>query len=75
MQTHVCYLDEGNLLVELGWNGQQKLFKGASTAQEYEAAPGSVITFAVTKDQLKVCHWGKGKGNGPRLWVAWVTFW
>lgn len=73
MQTRVYYLDEGNMLIELGWNSARGWFKGALTTAEFEAIPGSVITTAVTKEQLKVYYRGKDKSGQARLFVAYVA--
>ncbi|KAF2723796.1 hypothetical protein K431DRAFT_282489 [Polychaeton citri CBS 116435] len=72
-QTRVYYLNDDNELCELGWSGEEGWFKGALTTQEFEAAPNSVITAVVEKEQLKVYYRGKEKGGMSRLWVAWVT--
>ncbi len=73
MQTRVYYLDDDNSLVELGWNQARGWFKGALTNAEFEATAGSVITTAVTKEQLKVYYRGKDKSGQARLWVAYVA--
>jgi hypothetical protein len=58
----------------LAWNKAKGWFKGALTTSEYEATPGSVITTAVTKEQLKVYYRGKDQDTGnARLWVAYVA--
>lgn len=66
------YIDDNNTFVELGWTtGSGGWFIGDLTGKELEAVPGSVITTASTKDELKVYYRGKDKG-GKRLFVAWA---
>lgn len=66
-------MDNTNSLCELGWNKARGWFRGALTTQEFDAVPNSVITTAVTNEQLKVYYRGKDLEGKPRLWVAWVT--
>lgn len=71
-QTRVYYLDDDNSLVEIGWSAEKGgWFRGSLTDKEFEAVPGSVITTAFTKDELKVYYRGKDKGGKTRLFVAW----
>ena len=73
-KTRVYYIDKGNRVCELCWNAEKSWFKGSLNAQEYKASPNSVITTAVTKEQLKVYYRGDDDDDGKsRLWVAWVT--
>lgn len=58
----------------MGWNAEQRWFNGTLTDQEFKAQPGSVVTAAVTKEQLKVYYRGEDHDDGrARLWVTWVT--
>lgn len=67
------YLDGNSTLVELGWSVDGGgWFIGSLTSKELEAVPGSVITTAITKEELKVYYRGKDKGNKTRLFVAWA---
>lgn len=67
------YLDANNTFVELGWaTGSGGWFTGDLTSKELEAIPGSVITTAMTKDELKVYYRGKDKDKKTRLFVAWA---
>lgn len=71
-QTRVYYLDNDNTLVEIGWaTDSNGWFRGILTDKELEAVPSSVITTAITKDELKVYYRGKDKGGQTRLFVAW----
>jgi Fungal fucose-specific lectin len=73
-KTRVYYIDKVNRLCELGWNNAESWFKGSLNSQEYKAAPNSVITTTVTKEQLKVYYRSDDNDDGkPRLFVAWVT--
>lgn len=58
----------------MAWNRQKGWFRGSLTSQEFKASPKSVITTAVTQEQLKVYYRGDDDDDGnPRLWVTWVT--
>lgn len=73
-KTRVYYLDAKNRLSEMCWNAENGWFRGSLNSQEYLAASNSVLTTAVTKEQLKVYYRGMDDDDGnARLFVAWVT--